>query len=177
VNARIPEFPTRPHGDMPFTVPLGRLVEDYERHLRVVVVDRIAPVDPTADELFRHAIAALAVLHTVTDRLFQARWLTVRERTRGPGGCTPWRSTAPSTGQCNSAALSSYESGRTRRSLRTTLTTRDVCCDPSTRRLSRRVTLSTRSATATCLTCWTTRSISSYTSVHSPTLALEFCGR
>jgi hypothetical protein len=79
VNARIPDFPTRPHEGIPFTAPLGRLVEEYERHLRVVVVDRIAPVDPSADELFAHAVAALALLHTMTDRLFQARWLTVRD--------------------------------------------------------------------------------------------------
>jgi len=48
--------------------------------MRVVVVDRMGPVDPAADELFAHAVAALALLHTVTDRLFQARWLTVRTR-------------------------------------------------------------------------------------------------
>ena len=79
MSTRIPDLPTRRHEGIPFTAPLGRLAEEYGRHLHVVVVDRLAPVEAAADELFAHAVAALALLHTMTDRLFQARWLTARD--------------------------------------------------------------------------------------------------
>jgi hypothetical protein len=78
MSASIPEFPTRPHGPV-HTVPLAELLDAYSGHMRVLVVARPQDDDESADATFRHAVAALALLHTITDRLFQARWATVRD--------------------------------------------------------------------------------------------------
>ena len=76
MSAPLPSFPTRPD-EVPHGVGLATLVQAYNAHqVETIVGGRRQPAD--ADAVFRHAVAALALLHALVDRLQAARWSTVR---------------------------------------------------------------------------------------------------
>jgi hypothetical protein len=56
---------------------MAALVEAYNTHqYEVLVARRVGSGDP--DAVFVHAVAALALLHALVDRLQAARWSTIR---------------------------------------------------------------------------------------------------
>lgn len=71
----IPEWPATP-AEIPDAVGLTRLTDAYSGHVYEVLIGRSAPAD--LDAVFAHAVAALALLHTLMDRLQSARWATIR---------------------------------------------------------------------------------------------------
>jgi hypothetical protein len=75
MSGPIPPFPTCPD-EVPPGVGLATLVQAYNAHTVEVLVGRRQPGD--VDALFAHAVAALALLHTLVERLQAARWSTVR---------------------------------------------------------------------------------------------------
>jgi hypothetical protein len=82
----LPPFSTRPD-EVPDDAPLPELVTAYQHHVHVVVVERLRLANPdSADALFRHAIAALALLHAVTERLSAGRWATVSDALAADAG-------------------------------------------------------------------------------------------
>jgi hypothetical protein len=78
MTATLPEFPARP-SEVPHDVPLERLVDAYGDHQYQIIVNRQRDDEPSTDALFAHAVMALALLHAVADRLFAARWSTIRD--------------------------------------------------------------------------------------------------
>jgi hypothetical protein len=83
VNAGLPRRPS----DVPNDVPLAKLIEQYQEHVRAVFLARPGMADPaTAEAMFENAIAALAVAHAVVDRLLAARWSTVRDALAADAG-------------------------------------------------------------------------------------------
>ena len=75
----IPAFPTQP-AEVPDGAPVAELVASYSDHLRVVLVNGLQLDDPEAgDEVVRHGLAALALLHALVDRLQASRWATMRD--------------------------------------------------------------------------------------------------
>ena len=73
----VPPFPTRPD-EVPHGVGLAALVDAYNRHQTEVLVRSRRNTEQADDELFAHALSALALLHALVDRLQAARWSTVR---------------------------------------------------------------------------------------------------
>lgn len=75
MNGPIPAFPSGP-ADVPHGVGLPALVEAFNAHQFEVLVGRSAPAN--LDAVFAHAVAALAVLHALVDRLHTDRWPIIR---------------------------------------------------------------------------------------------------
>jgi hypothetical protein len=87
MSTPVPPFPTRP-AEVPHGVGLAQLVEAYNGHQwEVLVGSRTRPAD--VDAVFAHALAALALLHALVDRLQAARWSTIRTALAADAGRGP----------------------------------------------------------------------------------------
>ena len=83
----IPAFPTTP-ADVPSLATVYELFDAYHRHLMAAVAGRpgaVAGLRPAtarrspADELDRHAVAALAIGQAIVDTFAQERWPLVHD--------------------------------------------------------------------------------------------------
>ena len=89
MSAPIPP-PSRPARTRCRRRGLAQLVEAYNARQYEVLVGRSAPAN--LDAVFAHALAALALLHTLVGRLQAARWSTIRTALAADAG---WRRRSP----------------------------------------------------------------------------------
>jgi hypothetical protein len=72
-------MPTRP-GEIPHTASLRQVLDALHLHQGRLVDARHGLGNPVpAEQLARHAVALLAIEHTLADRVLVSRWVTVAE--------------------------------------------------------------------------------------------------